>query len=933
MLVTSLFRAEKGACFPAKMADGQLRTKNAKFNIQQTRQQLLQQTLNSPKAVNKSPLLLTRGGSNPSLLQGEESFTSTGLASRYEQSLTDASPRGSPFSKYGLNPQDGALFSSKASQHPSYNQSFVQASQEPDQSTMMSSAAEMSNMSLLVEKDPEIFGSGVLFSYFRESLAAYPLAGQVFDLTAEYERICRGHIQKLLEFINQVDPTRQRFQRTTKMINFLYQECYTWRLIGSLIKDRLQTESEDADQMEHDDTLDQDEFTSHKKVIERLFAQEPSTRYCQLIVDWLEKNAEDQLNDLITNENLQFASDSVSWEHTLHGLKQSGNAKSQLRTVTEIDPDAPLRQRRPLADLDQMDETRLLRFAFTFLRAGKLEEAKKIFVKYGQSWRAATLDGWRLWHDPNFESLSEDEMVDVTEGNPFGHIWKACCWKMCEDNDISSFEKAIYAALSGNLKQLLPVCTSWEDCLWAYFKVLLDGRVEQELKVLHDDSDLPQEYFSATEDLTPSKIFSELDAHPDFAVRSVGKDVFHLFQRFMILDEPQQLMNEFNMHVSVGNSSNAHMLRFMTHALLFFQTVGVEVNDDLYTRTIQKYIDVLIAKNQWDQVAVYTAKLPLHLQVDTYAHFLEQMEMPDKREYYLQQAKEAHLDVQSITKRVVENIRESNPDEMKVDSNVTTGDKKKIAAIEWLILEPGQRIEAILQANAIIRGFLSSNKLESAKEVFKKLPKNSIDVIQQQWEAKAGSAPMPPEHDNAKKEYLCIKAYLDAHTAFDAWFHHYHNVAPQKPKQHQVKNFKDQVTLETTMQEYAGNVKIWKRTVDTHVENVSEKIYNVLLFPEGWMVDVHENSSENVGRTHQLKHIQQVSIPLLCFLLHSVLHSSGHYKECLQIADFIQDEQRKLYSVFRKEDLREFLGLLKDSSLCLLNESKDFMGYDVQESY
>ena len=32
-------------------------------------------------------------------------------------------------------------------------------------------------------------------------------------------------------------------------------------------------------------------------------------------------------------------------------------------------------------------------------------------------------------------------------------------------------ERAVYAALSGNLKAVLPVCTSWMDYVWAYFKV------------------------------------------------------------------------------------------------------------------------------------------------------------------------------------------------------------------------------------------------------------------------------------------------------------------------------------------------------------------------------------------------------------------------------------------------------------------------------
>lgn len=42
--------------------------------------------------------------------------------------------------------------------------------------------------------------------------------------------------------------------------------------------------------------------------------------------------------------------------------------------VTELDPDAPIRQKRPLADLDREDDARLLRYIYTLIRAGMTDE-------------------------------------------------------------------------------------------------------------------------------------------------------------------------------------------------------------------------------------------------------------------------------------------------------------------------------------------------------------------------------------------------------------------------------------------------------------------------------------------------------------------------------------------------------------------------------
>ena len=63
------------------------------------------------------------------------------------------------------------------------------------------------------------------------------------------------------------------------------------------------------------------------------------------------------------------------------------------------------------------------------------------------------------------------------------------------------FETAIYAVLSGNLTGTLPVCQSWCDCLWAYFRTLVDVKVEQEIRLrsvtFRKPIDLPPQYWDS----------------------------------------------------------------------------------------------------------------------------------------------------------------------------------------------------------------------------------------------------------------------------------------------------------------------------------------------------------------------------------------------------------------------------------------------------
>lgn len=56
--------------------------------------------------------------------------------------------------------------------------------------------------------------------------------------------------------------------------------------------------------------------------------------------------------------------------------------------------------------------------------------------------------------------------------------------------------------------------------------------------------------------------------------------------------------------------------------------------------------------------------------------------------------------------------------------------------------------------------FPASKKHEAAKEVFVKIPQDSIAEIYNQWEEQGMDSPLPAEDDNAIREHLCIRAYL-----------------------------------------------------------------------------------------------------------------------------------------------------------------------------
>lgn len=119
----------------------------------------------------------------------------------------------------------------------------------------------------------------------------------------------------------------------------------------------------------------------------------------------------------------QFTDKTIAWENTLHELQNKKNIpyRSTREFVTKLDPDAPRRLKRPLHDLDKEDEDRLIQEVFKDIRCGRLEAAEEVCIHAGQSWRAALLEGWRLYHDPNYTERTNNQIHREplpVEGNP-----------------------------------------------------------------------------------------------------------------------------------------------------------------------------------------------------------------------------------------------------------------------------------------------------------------------------------------------------------------------------------------------------------------------------------------------------------------------------------------------------------------------------------
>ncbi|KAK3932188.1 Nuclear pore complex protein Nup107 [Frankliniella fusca] len=787
---------------------------------------------------------------------------------------------------------------------------------------------------------------------FLESFLTHGSEQQVFEIVGDFIQNCTDTLEVLQE-----ECARKGIDQ--KDLVWLRNERNTWGLLYCLYQNRLSSRHRASLEsprdghcslMEDDDRIiaSLKQHLSEKDVVNQLYENDPVVTECQLVIDWLEKCAADYKLEAGGPEIGHFTDKIVAWENTLLQLKMNQERDSTIAygatksIVSRLDPDAPIRENRSLHDLDWEDEARLMPQIFAEIRCGRLDAAQSLCCHCGQPWRAAVLEGWRLLHDPNYESAPSVGPVLFKmpiEGNPNRDLWKVCAWRMSEDYKMPVYTRATQGVLCGNLDALLPVCQRWEDVLWAHLRVLVDIRVEKEIRCSQlgynrEYAEMPEKYWQ--KDLTLEEIFEQLRKHQSCRDEAMKPD--HQVQELLILEKIGPLLNRME---EWSMDCGPQMLRFFAHLVLVLRLLG---HSDLAgDNVIQAYVKYLIGLREPRLVAHYVAQLPQEEQISNYASFLSTVTDDEERQACLAEAEEAGLDIETITTTVVEMIRKQESKNL-ITCETTASDLKKISALDWLVFYPAQRAEALWQANALIRSFLAAGKVDATTKAFNKIPSDSISKIVEEFQVKADEIDvslhenLPRRVASSIREYFCYKAYLDAKDGFSDWHQHFHNAKPSKPTDPgENASFQERVAYDHRIAVYQRELDRWKQTMQSQTKTVRSLLYNVLLFPAGgWLVDstsssdqtelLSQEDDQDKLRKKELDFLRAQCIPEVVLLLHSVLFNMGEFAECVRLSDLVVSEQYELYRVYSTEQLGELMVKIADASLALLEHKKDPWG-------
>lgn len=848
---------------------------------------------------------------------------------------------------------------------------------------------------LLVKSD----ACSTLYQQFCEGQQKHNLEEDALDALREFEEICCDHLN-ILDQIKRQRTSEQvsRFDAplvSEEALKMLRLERDTWRLARILVGDRVnKSHTHPEESME---TGSSGEILSDQQVIEKLYERCESIRQMQLVVDWCEQNFLDDMQSVESEDKIEFYTQGPHyWENTLHSLKTGigiGGSKIRDDTIESsvMDPDASFhasKTGRIVHELDKEDENRLLRFTFRNIRAGQLDSGIELCQKLGYHWLAGILQAWILHHDPNFSPDATTRLSST--GNARRDLFKFICWSSASTaKNMSLYEKAIYGALSGNATAMLPACPTWMDKLWAYFRSSIDVQVEQELKANRDEkpssarvsgtlipssrtsTELPSEYWSNNK--TPFEIYREIEGLLSDHEWGTQEKHYFIVQKFLILNDIDTLLESMidllgsEEEISLAKKSfiqsfsttivkeeldaRHQMLRFFAHIVLFLRSVGLIDNDirkNYFTVIVEAYVNFLIDQKYIPLVSFYVSKMPTDLHTYLYSKLLKKVTDKQDRKKCLEFARMAGLDVEEITKSVVEKMKESHHTSSHLD-NTSTGvdmslsgilslptdeeDRELINGLEWLYLGGQvQYIEMLRQSNGLLRSFILAGKIEAARDVKRRVPSDIIPGVYQAWKKKTGTQELSVELKNQEREYLCFSFFFDALESIQDWIEYLNNTKPQPPPKLTSSKFAEKIAYEQMMKEYEAELKKWKDLLCRRASLTAEKILGVLIFPLGWLRD--ESSSapsrreQDVTRTQELATLRKKFVPQLTFILHTVLHTSNLYRSCIEIADIIADEKYQLYAEFAPEQMKDLLRKIQESSTASLTDGGDAFGQD-----
>jgi len=365
----------------------------------------------------------------------------------------------------------------------------------------------------------------------------------------------------------------------------------------------------------------------------------------------------------------------------------------------------------------------------------------------------------------------------------------------------------------------------------------------------------------------------------------------------------------------------AHLLRLMCHMVLVHRSLGIHADPAGEERILTEYTRYLMGRDMINLIPWYVSKLDESTQLPLHSAYLSSVQNQEDQALCLQLGLECGLDINAMIVSAVSIVRKGDD---------TVDNEAMVNSLGWLTLDPSQVQDLLYQTNAVMRRLLGLGQVELAGEALAKVPRDTQNLILEAWRSEGGGQTMEAA---LVREYLALKVYLEAQDTFSDWFDHFHRGQPRRPVITDNPTFTEKVAHEQKEKQYLAELDRWRGGQLIQSRQAEQKLKEILNFPGGWLLDEDSINDEEMidedesKRKDEMASLRGELIPKTFLLLHSVLHNTGQYQAAITLANIVADESTANYAAFNKEQIKQFLGKVRESSLAVLDEGKDPWGF------
>ncbi|KIN96730.1 hypothetical protein M404DRAFT_32971 [Pisolithus tinctorius Marx 270] len=377
--------------------------------------------------------------------------------------------------------------------------------------------------------------------------------------------------------------------------------------------------------------------------------------------------------------------------------------------------------RKTLGADDAAIEKLLAQAIYSFIRAGRLDDAIELCRRAHQPWRAASIRGSLLFQ------------------------WRA----IANEQYLSDPERVVYAALTPTPQTstvLRSACRTWEDHLWVQISILCEEKQSSEMLKLKrcfwEGALAALEEMSAPlngadeeeEEEWQKEVISALETLDGVVVEGgpPADNASHVSQLTIIFNRIQPLLDTFAAGLRDGiydpeSSEYPTMARFFAHLCLCLFLQMVEIHHRWRFKLFWRHISKLIA--------MYAGALGDNA-VERYAMFLTSLDLSadiKERRLALTRAREHGLDVKTVAiataERTVEKafehlppLRGPLPSIVVLQPEPSNVEMLLLRSIDWTSFMEATNDTALEQVTVILRFFLGTRRVNLARKLLDTLP-------------------------------------------------------------------------------------------------------------------------------------------------------------------------------------------------------------------